>query len=149
MLLDCLTQATGKKERLPNLPPGGRAVEIADGRASTYFLTTFGRAKRETVCACESNAEPTLSQALHLLNGNTVHQRIKQGGLVKQWLAEKKSPEQVIEEIYPRCLSRMPTEGERDRLIATLPTEEKKESPAALHDVFWAVLNSREFLFNH
>lgn len=149
VLLDCLTQATGKKERLPNLPPGGRAVEIADGRASTYFLTTFGRAKRETVCACESNAEPTLSQALHLLNGNTVHQRIKQGGLVKQWLAEKKSPEQVIEEINLRCLSRMPTDAERERLIATLPTEEKKEIPAALHDVFWAVLNSREFLFNH
>ena len=114
VLLDCLTQATGKEQRLPNLPPGGRAVEIADGRASTYFLTTFGRAKRETVCACESNAEPTLSQALHLLNGNTVHQRIKQGGLVKQWLDEKKSPEQVIEEIYLRCLSRMPTEGERE-----------------------------------
>ncbi|NOZ40420.1 MAG: DUF1553 domain-containing protein [Planctomycetes bacterium] len=148
VLLDCLVQATGQPESLPGLPAGSRAVQIADGRASNYFLTTFGRSKRETVCACEAKAEPTLSQALHMLNGNTVHQKIAQGGLVKKWLAAKKTSAEVIDEIYLRCLSRPPTDEERDRLVATLPTE-KPNLESALQDVFWAVLNSREFLFNH
>jgi len=148
VLLDCLMQATGKSEKLPGLPPGARAVQIADGRAGNYFLTTFGRAKRETVCACESKAEPTLSQALHLLNGNTIHVKIAQGGLVKQWLDSEKTPAEVIDEIYLRCLTRPPTNAERDQLIATLP--KKKPRPVReLEDIFWAVLNSREFLFNH
>jgi len=148
VLLDCLMQATGKSEKLPGLPPGARAVQIADGRASNYFLTTFGRAKRETVCACESKAEPTLSQALHLLNGYAVHRKISQGGLIKQWLEAGKTPAEVIDEIYLRCLSRKPTAKERDQLVATLPA--KAARPVSeLQDVFWAVLNTREFLFNH
>ena len=66
------------------LEPAGlaRAVQIADGTRSTYFLTTFGRATRETVCSCEVKMEPTLSQALHLMNGSTVNDKIKQGGLI-------------------------------------------------------------------
>jgi hypothetical protein len=148
VLLDCLSQATGKKEKLPGLPIGARAVQIADGRAGNYFLTTFGRAKRESVCACESTAEPTLSQALHMLNGQTVHQRIDQGELVKNWLQGNKSAAEVIDAIYLRSLSRLPNEAERERLLASLPTEQP-ELEDALEDVFWAVLNSREFVFNH
>jgi len=148
VLLDCLVQATGQPEKLPGLPAGARAVQIADGRASNYFLTTFGRAKRESVCACEAKAEPTLSQALHMLNGNTVHKKIMQGALIKKWLAAEKTPAEIIDEIYLRCLTRPPTAEERDRLLATLPAENAKPE-SALQDVFWAVLNSREFLFNH
>jgi len=148
ILLDCLMQATGKNGKLPGLPAGARAVQIADGRASNYFLTTFGRTKRETVCACEAKAEPTLSQALQLLNGNTVHQKIIQGGLVKKWLQAGKTPAEVIDEIYLRCLTRPPTDDERSRLVATLPLEQPSIENG-LQDVFWAVLNSREFLFNH
>ena len=62
------------------------AVQIADGRTSTYFLTTFGRASRDTVCSCEVRLEPTLSQSLHLMNGDTVGPRIQQGGLVARML---------------------------------------------------------------
>ncbi|MGI9428704.1 MAG: DUF1549 domain-containing protein [Bythopirellula sp.] len=148
VLLDCLSQATGKQEKLPGLPVGARAIQIADGRASNYFLTTFGRAKRETVCACESKAEPTLSQALHMLNGQTVHQRINQGGMVKKWLGKNKSSAEVIDAIYLRSLSRLPSDQEREQQLANLPTE-PPELEAALEDVFWAVLNSREFVFNH
>ena len=72
MLLDCISQVTETKNKFQGLPLGARAVQIADGSASTYFLTTFGRATRETVCSCEVKMEPTLSQALHLLNGDTV-----------------------------------------------------------------------------
>jgi len=148
VLLDCLVQATGKSDALPGLPAGARAVQIADGQANHYFLSTFGRSRRETVCACESKAEPTLSQALHLLNGNTVHRKIDQGGLVKQWLQAKKTPTEVISEIYLRCLTRLPTDEQRQQLLMTLP-DNRTEQVQALEDVFWAILNSREFLFNH
>ena len=143
-----MAYATGKTEKLPGLPVGARAVQIADGRASNYFLTTFGRAKRESVCGCEAKTEPTLSQALHMLNGATVHQRIDQGGFVNKWLREKKATTEVIDEIYLRSLSRLPSNEERERLAANLPTEQPALEEA-LEDVFWAVLNSREFLFNH
>jgi hypothetical protein len=84
MLLDCISQVTETKEKFRGLPLGARAVQIADGTTSNYFLTTFGRAKRETVCACEAKTDPTLSQALHMLNGDAVHGKIAQGGVVKE-----------------------------------------------------------------
>ena len=112
MLLDCISQVTETKDKFQGLPLGARAVQIADGQTSTYFLTTFGRAKRETVCACEAKTDPTLSQALHMLNGDAVHGKIAQGGVVKKLLDQGKTPEQVIETLYVRCLSRKPTPEE-------------------------------------
>jgi hypothetical protein len=145
-LLDCLCQVTGAQEKFPGLPLGARAVQIADGGTSTYFLTTFGRAPRTTVCACEAKSEPTLSQALHLLNGSAVHEKIAQGKLIETLLESGKKPAEVVEEIYLRCLSRKPTEAEAKRIAELCGTAEKPV--AELQDVFWAVLNSREFLFN-
>ena len=146
-LLDVIGQVTGTEEKFRGLPLGARAVQVADGRTSNYFLTTFGRSPRETVCACEAKTEPTLSQALHMLNGNTIGGKITQGKLVSEWLKAGKTPEEVITLIYIRALTRQPTAEEMNRLMALV-----KESPnveAGLVDSFWAVLNSREFLFNH
>ncbi|MCE2803939.1 MAG: DUF1549 and DUF1553 domain-containing protein [Gemmataceae bacterium] len=145
--LDCITQVTTTQNKFPGLPSGARAVQIADGTVSNYFLTTFGRATRETVCACEVRLEPTLSQSLHLLNGETTGNRIKQGDLVGKMLAAKKTPEQILEEVYIRCMSRKPAVDEIVRLMALVNGEADKKK--ALEDAFWAVLNSREFMFNH
>ena len=79
MLRDSITQVTETKDKFRGLPLGARAVQIADGATSDYFLTTFGRSPRETVCACDVRNEPTLSQALHLLNGDTVQNKIREG----------------------------------------------------------------------
>lgn len=147
VLLDCLSQATDAPEKLPNLPLGAYATQIADGRAGNYFLTTFGRSKRETVCACEAKADPTLSQALHLLNGTTTQGKVARGKVVKRLLDEGKPPTEVLDEIYLRSLARRPTEQERSDLLAMLG--DKKKPVQELNDIFWAVLNSREFLFNH
>ena len=147
MLLDCINQVTETKEKFQGLPLGARAVQIADGQTSNYFLTTFGRAKRETVCACEANSDPSLSQALHMLNGDAVHGKVAQGGVVKKLLDQGKTPEQVIENLYVRCLSRKPTPEEQQKLLAVVAGAENPQ--AGLDDVFWAILNSREFLFNH
>jgi hypothetical protein len=147
IMLDVITQTTDTKNKFPGLPLGARAVQIANGQTSTYFLTAFGRASRETVCSCEVVMEPNLSQALHLLNGETVHQKIQEGQLIPRFLQEGKTPDQIVEELYIRCLSRRPTDKERQD-IATIMAEQPDQT-RALEDVFWALLNSREFIFNH
>jgi len=147
MLLDCISQVTNTKDKFRGLPLGARAVQVADGRTSNYFLTTFGRSPRLTVAAGESKTDPTLSQALHMLNGSTIQGKISQGGLVAGWLKEGLSPQQIIEKIYIRALSRKPTTAEVERLSAVV--KESASVQQGLEDVFWAVLNSREFLFNH
>jgi hypothetical protein len=147
VLLDVISQITETKNKFRGLPLGARAVQIADGNTSDYFLTTFGRAKRETVCSCEVKMDPSLSQALHLLNGGTVNNKIKQGRLIERWVAEQKTNDQILDEIYQRCLTRLPTDQERTALTAEVATQENRNQ--ALEDVFWALLNSREFVFNH
>lgn len=149
VLLDVISQVTETPNKFRGLPLGARAVQIADGRTSDYFLSTFGRATRETVCSCEVKMEPNLSQALHLLNGQTSNQRIQQGGVVKKLLAAGKTPEQVVDDLYIRCLSRPPTQKEKDRLLPPLKGVEKGALQTELDDIFWALLNSNEFIFNH
>ena len=146
-MLDIIGQVTSTKEKFAGLPLGSRAVQIANGQTSTYFLTTFGRATRETACSCEVKMEPTLSQALHLMNGDVVNNKIQQGGLLKALLDQKLTPPQVVEQLYITCLTRKPTEQE---LAALNPLfAEGNDVNRSLEDVFWALMNSREFLFNH
>jgi hypothetical protein len=147
VLLDCISQVTETKDKFQGLPVGARAVQIADGGASTYFLTTFGRSARTTVCACEATTSPTLSQALHLLNGSTVEEKIKQGQLIQRQLKAGKKPEEVIESIYLRALCRKPSPPELKEHLAIVAQDKNPE--VGLHDVFWAVMNSREYMFNH
>ncbi|TWU23035.1 hypothetical protein Pla52o_25690 [Novipirellula galeiformis] len=147
-LLDCLCQVTEAPEKYRGLPLGASAVQIADGATSTYFLDAFGRSPRATACDCEATTSPSLSQALHLLNGSSVTNKIEQGKVIQKWVNDEKlSKEQVIDRIYIRSLARKPTPEEQEKLLATIPAE--GDMTAALADVFWAVLNSREFAFNH
>ena len=147
VLLDMTTAVTDTKNKFSGLPIGARAVQIADGNTSTYFLTTFGRATRGTVCSCEVKMEPNLSQALHLLNGDTVQGKIQAGGVIKKMLDAKQTPEQIIEELYIRALVRRPTDKEKQQLLEIVAADPNPRQ--ALEDGFWAILNSREFVFNH
>ena len=99
------------------------------------------------MCSCEVKLEPTLSQSLHLLNGDTTTQKIAAGDLIGRRLAAKKTPPEIIEELYIRCLSRKPDAKELGKLQAALAAEPDKKK--GLEDTFWALLNSREFMFNH
>jgi Protein of unknown function (DUF1549)/Protein of unknown function (DUF1553) len=124
VLLDSITRITGTEDRFPLSPPGTRAVQIHTGEVSTYFLTTFGRAPRETPCSCEVNKEANLSQALHLVNGDTITNKVAQGKLVQGLVTDgKKKPEAIIEELYVRTLARKPNEGETKRLMVIVNRE--------------------------
>jgi hypothetical protein len=147
ILLDIISQVTDTKDKFAGLPLGARAVQIADGNTATYFLTTFGRATRETVCSCEVKMEPNLGQALHLINGENAHAKVRDGALVQRMLDEGRTAQEVVTELYLRCLSREPTQEEVQAIEEQLAGAAEQRS--ALEDVFWALLNSREFLFNH
>ena len=127
MLLDCVSQVTNTKEKFRGLPLGARAVQIADGGTSTYFLDTFGRAERATVCDCEASTDPSLSQALHLLNGSTTSGKISQGKVVDELLKDNATPQQALDRLYVRCLSRFPTDAERQDLLASIDAGAESE----------------------
>jgi len=150
ILLDVISQATNTENKFKGLPKGAKAVQIADGNTSTYFLKTFGRATRETVCSCEVKMDPSLSQALHLLNGDTVNNRIKQGGVVRDLVKSKKPPEEIINYLYNRCLTRPPTATEKQKLMTHINSAKDDKAKTEIYeDIFWALLNSKEFIFNH
>ncbi|MBT5847006.1 MAG: DUF1549 domain-containing protein, partial [Verrucomicrobiales bacterium] len=147
VLLDMISQVTDTKNKFRGLPLGSSAVEIVDGGTSTFFLTTFGRATRTTVCSCEVALEPNLSQALHLLNGDTVNSKHTRGGVVRNLIQGGKTPSEIVDDLYVRCLARKPTAPEKAKLMVFF-TEGRPEEEV-LNDLFWAVLNSKEFIFNH
>ena len=147
VLNDSIAQVTETRDKFKGLPRGARAVQIADGATTTYFLKTFGRASRETCAASEVKTDPTLSQALQLLNGKAAHQKIQEGGVPARLLKDGKTLPQAIENLYLRCFSRKPTAEELARITELLKDEKQKEQ--FLNDVFWSLLNSKEFVFNH
>jgi hypothetical protein len=148
VLMDTLSQVTETPNKFQGLPLGARAVQIADGNVSNYFLKTFGRAERASVCSCEVKMAPSLSQALHLINGDITHVRIGQGAVVKKMLDEKKTPAEIVTSLYLRCFSRKPSDGELAPILDAI-TKEPAETQPILEDTFWALLNSKEFMFNH
>lgn len=147
-MLDSVCKVTDTQVKFPNLPLGASALQVADGKSGIYFLDVFGRPPRDSVCACGRTNEPTLAQSLHLINGDTVNAAIrKSGSRLDQMLAEEKAPEAIIEELYLAAFARPPSEEERMTLVGYVNENEDKR--LALEDVFWTVMNAKEFMFNH
>ena len=147
-LLDAISQVTQTKVKFPNLPLGSRAIEVADGPSGNEFLSLFGRPNRNSVCACERRTEPTLSQVLHLINGGTVQQALAAGdGTVSQLAGTEAEPGALVEEMYLAAYCRLPEEVEKQNLAEYIASSEDKR--AALEDVMWTILNSKEFITQH
>ena len=148
VLLDAISQITETPNKFQGLPLGARAVQIADGAVSNYFLTTFGRSKRESVASTEVKTDPNLSQALHLMNGDAVNDRIRRGQVVEKLIAAGKKDEEIVNELFLRCFGRMPADVERKSVAAAVAADPANRQ-VVLEDAFWALMNSKEFYFNH
>jgi hypothetical protein len=148
-MLDAISQATGANTPFNNYPAGYRAMQLFEGgrHANNYFLKTFGESNRETINCSETRLEPTLAQSLHLVNGDTIEGKLNKSPVIDNLLKAKQPPAVIIEDLYIRTLSRKPSETERKRMLALVaahPADRK-----SYEDVFWALLNSTEFAFNH
>jgi len=149
VLIDALSQATNTPTTFNEEPAGLRATQLYEGsrRSRNYFLRTFGLSERESVNASETRSEPTLAQALHMVNGDSIQGKLDRSTLVQDMLNQKKKPEEIVDAIFIRSLSRKPSEPEKKKLLALIqstPADRK-----AYDDIFWALLNSTEFSFNH
>ena len=150
VLLDAIAQATGSASSFPNYPTGYRASQLPDANVDSYFLKTFGRAERNATCACERTVEPSITQVLHLANGDTINTRLADSkNHISQLLQQDHPPEFLVQDAYYRTFSRPPTPDELGKLAPLLVKMDGKERRAALEDLYWALLSSKEFLFNH
>ncbi|MFK7778742.1 MAG: DUF1549 and DUF1553 domain-containing protein, partial [Gimesia sp.] len=161
VLLDAISEVTEVPDEFtmfyePNpqktdfYPKGTKAIQLYDSSVISYFLKTFGRNERMITCECERSEVPTMIQVLHISNGDTINNKLKaKESRVTKLLESKKSDKELLETIYMLCLSRKPTAEEQTQLIKILSETPAAEKRQAVEDVFWGVLSSREFLFNH
>jgi hypothetical protein len=148
VLLDMITQTTGVPEKFDGFPLGTRAIQLWDSKVRHYFLKQFGRPVRASACECERNAEPNIAQVLHLLNSEFIDWRLRHDdGRVARWVRSELTDEKILEEMYLTFLSRPIKTDERK--IAQEYLAKAKTRQAGFEDVAWALLNTKEFLFNH
>lgn len=147
-LLDSVCQVTGVPERFNGQPPGTRAAQLPDSRVGSYFLDVFGRSRNDKDCTCDAILQGSVPQALHLLNGATLETKLAAAdGTVAKLAASTMTNEAVVTEIYLGALGREPSTRERHRALDSLAKAPARR--AELEDLMWALLNSREFMFNH
>jgi hypothetical protein len=159
VLLDAVSHATDvptvfKEAEAPNkfkdLPKGTRALQLSDSSVASYFLDAFGRPDRIITCDCERSDEPSMPQVLHLYNGNTVNTKLAAAdSRVAKALQADWTNEAIVEDLYLTALSRLPGDEEKAKLVGVLATTPENERRAAVEDLYWSVLTSREFLFQH
>jgi hypothetical protein len=148
VLLDAICQATGTPESFQGWPAGTRAIEIWDSKLPSYFFRIFGRPVRATVCECERSNEPSIAQALHLMNSPEIMAKIRhRDGTAAGIAASSAEPDPVIDELYLTALARLPQDDER--IVMREAFSANMDRRQAAEDILWALLNSKEFLYNH
>lgn len=153
VLLDTYSQVTEVPTPFAGYPEGYRAVQLRDSLVASYFLDAFGRPERRQTCTCERTEDASIAQSLHLANGETLNTKLR---AEKSVLAryETESDEAVVDDLFWRVFGRAPMENEMSTSLAMLADATKGEAEAgsrraALEDLAWALLTSKEFLFNH
>ena len=150
VLLDTISQVTDAPTEFKSYPKGWRAVQLPDSNIDSYFLRTFGRPERNNTCECERTSEPSVTQVLHMANGDTLNQKLTaKNNRIEKLLAAKTPSEKLVEEAYLGALSRYPSDEEKEKFIKALSETDEKNRRALVEDMFWALLSCKEFLFNH
>jgi hypothetical protein len=129
---------------------GTGALELYDSAVQSYFLKTFGRNDREITCECERSNQPSMIQVLHLANGDTLNGKLADTkSIIERMLAEKKTDAAIVDEAFLATLTRLPQPHEREGFLALLTGAGESERRVAIEDLFWGLMTSREFLFQH
>ena len=159
VILDAMSQVTGAPTSFTGYPAGTRALQLPDTQVKSDFLASFGRPARILCDAAERASDPTIAQALHIINGDTLNKKLSSPeGTIALFLKLGLSDRRILEYMYLSAFSRYPSDGERATLAAALEktrlekgTEEARRDAhrQALEDMVWAMLTSKEFLFNH
>jgi hypothetical protein len=150
VLLDAMSQVSGTPSEFAGFPRGWRAEQLPDSNINSYFLKSFGRPVRLLTCECERTSTPSMVQVLHISNGDTLNPKLTaKGNRIEQLLAANTPPERIVEEAYLAAFSRFPTLDERQQLAALLSQAPLDQRRAAVEDLYWGVLSSTEFLFDH
>ncbi|HWB08987.1 MAG TPA: DUF1549 and DUF1553 domain-containing protein [Pirellulales bacterium] len=145
-LLDAINAATGTTTKFKNMPLGSRAIDLPDGDYPDYFLKTFGKPRRVSICECERSSEANLAQALHTLNGDTVSQKIADAnGRLQKLLQQNKPFEENVTELYLATFSRRPTADELTTCKSFL--DQSPDPKTFYEDLLWTLVNSKPFLY--
>ena len=162
VLLDSIDQFTGAKTDFADLPAGTRAIALPDNsyNRGSAFLKVFGRPEGASVCECERASSASLAQSLHLMNAGDVKAKLTTSGGRAERLAKADKPEaQKIRELYLAAFAREPQSHEQavaeeylarpreDAAGKPLPPEQSRR--IAYEDLLWALINTKEFLYNH
>jgi len=143
-----ITLSDGSTEGTSLYREGTRALQLSDSAVTSYFLKTFGRNEREITCECERSNKPSMVQVLHLSNGDTLNNNLRsKQSRVNTMITQSNGD--IIDEAYLLCLSRRPSDSERKRLQNIFEVAPETERRGVAEDLFWALMTSREFLFQH
>lgn len=150
VLLDAISQVTAVATTFKDQPAGTRAIQLPDANVASYFLDTFGRPERVLTCTCERSDEPSMTQVLHLTNGKTIQDKLESPeGRISSLMQSGTPTETIIETLYLAAFSRFPHDNERERLSKLFAEASVDERRSVVEDLFWSVLTSKEFLFQH
>lgn len=155
VLLDAVDTLVGQPTKFAGLPTGTRAVELPDSGFDSYFLTAFGRPQAVSACECERSGDASLAQSLHLINSETLYKQLSaDAGRAAKLAGETGSVlDDKVRSLYLTAFARQPKDDERQRVVAYLNKAAEKTDAAKLRagyeDVIWALVNTKEFLFNH
>ncbi len=155
-LLDAVNQITETSDqftsRVPEpytiLPRGHRAVQLADGTISTPFLELFGRPSRNSPFESERSCETSMRQALHFINSSHIENKVAGSPWLKRLLASGKTNEELVTEIYLTAIARFPADEEKQSVLDYIGTDNRARRQA-FYDFVWAIMNTKEFMFNH
>lgn len=165
VLLDSLDQVLASPTSFAGMPAGTRAVTLPDTSYSSYFLTVFGQPDATTACECERSQEATLAQSLHLLNSKQLQSKLSADDARPALMsaATQAAPAsdhaQNVRRLYLLAFSRPPHSSELQTAVDYIHEKQSagQASPESLavvtrqayEDLLWAIVNSKEFLFNH
>jgi hypothetical protein len=148
VMLDAVCDVTGVRDTFDGLPQDSRAVRTWNNKLGSVFLDTFGRPDPSADCPCERALTPTMTQTLHLLNSETLVNKLAQSDSIPGKLASSSLPTPaLIEDLYLRLFCRMPSPEETAIASKIFPATGDRRK--ATEDLAWALLNSAEFVFNH